>query len=133
MEMKTIISFLHLDETDVGREQCKNQQHHSVYPRSFPINIELLSQKSASFRNVVVCFHFTRVQTIYYPSLATTPKITQNHLQFEHFTLLLVVKSDIAEEADKVYLIKLEHLHNKVFLYMILGRYFIIFIHSVSS
>ena len=67
------------------------------------------------------------------PSLATTPKITQNHLQFEHFTLLLVVKSDIAEEADKVYLIKLEHLHNKVFLYMILGRYFIIFIHSVSS
>ena len=37
------------------------------------------------------------------PSLATTPKITQNHLQFEHFTLSLVVKSDIAEEADKVY------------------------------
>ena len=68
------------------------------------------------------------------PSLATTPKITQNHLQFEHFTLSLVVKSDIVdEEPDKVYLIKLEHLHNKVFLYMILGRYFIIFIHSVSS
>ena len=65
--------------------------------------------------------------------LATTPKITQNHLQFEHFTLSLVVKSDIVEKADKVYLIKLEHLHNKVFLYMILGRYFIIFIHSVSS
>jgi len=79
-------------------------------------------------------FSFHKSANYLLPSpLATTPKITQNHLQFEHFTLSLVFKSEIVEKADKVYLIKLEHLHNKVFLYMILGRYFIIFIHSVSS